>query len=371
MGEQENVPENKESLENEPLIDSSFRRLMIAINNERDALRLNWKSLKDEQALSRREAIQVRAETDEYCQKEKDKIDALIEEMQEEKRKVGLLMSANDTEIISLNVSGSEMEVPAKVLKAVKESYLSHMFSPAFIEQLPQKDGRYLLDFHPECFKIIVNYLHSVHCATITNQPVPATPYVHSDLKVPMSVLVDALKLEAFSPPNLIKSNGTSLITDEKNTVTATVQGWQVTHALYPMNPAKDSGFTVRILKNPDPRGGLAVGLVGKPPAGAATHQLVHPSGALYNSNNGIVMSQAIETNDTKKGLPFKDGTVIVVKYMPKTRKVQWFVNGQSVGQITIKSSDDTAEMFPCFALFTPEQMIQVDFKIHAAQSAQ
>jgi len=66
--------------------------------------------------------------------------------------------------------------------------------------------------------------------------------------------------------------------------------------------------------------------LVGKLPAGIATHQLVHPSGALYNSNNRIVMSQAIETNDTKKGLPFKDGTVIV-KYMPKIRKVQWLIS--------------------------------------------
>lgn len=353
-------------LESDPLIDSSFRRLMVAINNERDQLRTGWKALKDEKELHRKEAILMKQEADAYCDKEKAKIEKMTKEITKiQESLTNLMPDVDDTHIFALCVSGTNIDVPAGVIKAVPDSYLCHMFSDGFIDQLPNREGRYVLDFHPECFQIIINYLHAVSLAKKMRQPDPAVPFVPLELKVPMSVIVEALKLDAFTPPNLIRPGGTSLVTDEQNKVLATCQGWQITSALYPLNPARETGFSVKILKNPDPRGGLAIGLVGKAPTGNLIHQLVQPTGVLYNSNNGIVMSPVVKTNDTKKGLPFKEGTLIVVKYTPKQRKVQWYMNGQSLGHVIVKQDDEeSAEMYPCVALFAPDQTIQIDFKI-------
>lgn len=350
-------------MENEPLIESSFRRLLVAIENERDALRTSWKSLNDEREARKKENQRLKDETINWCQKERDKIDAKMKEVEDIRQKVSLL-TVDDDHVFKLTVADQEIDVPRSVLTALPESNLAHMFADEFVSKIPKIKDRYVVDFHPLCFRIVVNYLHAVSLARRTKQPEPAVPHVPIELRVPMAVMVDAFKLDQFLAPNSICSNGTSLLVESGSTVKATCQGWQVLNALQPLNPAKESGFTVKIVSNPDPRGGLAIGVVGQSPTGLLVHQLMQPSGIIYNSNNGIVQSQAVESNDTQKGLPFKEGTTVMVKFTPKQRKVQWVVNGQSIGFCTVRAKDDTAELFPCFALFSPGQIIKVEFRI-------
>jgi len=336
----------------------------VAIENEREGLRVSWKQLNDEKESRRKENLQMRQETEKWCLSEREKIEAAWKEVEEIRDKVGTLVP-EDTHVYHLSVSGCDIDVPRQVLKALPKSHLSQMFADEFIDNVPKENDRYVLDFHPECFKIIVNYLHAVNLADRSSRAEPAVPHVPTALRVPMAVLVDALKLDPFRPPNSIRPNGTSLVVEaDGGKVTATCQGWQVLSAIHSLNPANESGFTVKIVSNPDPRGGLAIGVVGKPPIGTLVHQLTQPSGVIYNSNNGIVVTPVVETNDTHKGLPFKEGTTVSVKYTPKSRKVQWFVNGQSLGNCQVKDADDTEEIFPCFALFSPGQSIKVDFGI-------
>lgn len=349
--------------ENEPLIESSFRRLLAAIENEREGLRASWKQLNEERESRRKESLQVAEETKKWCEAERQKVEAAWKEVEEIRSKVEILL-AEDTEVFNLLVSGTEMDVPRHVLKALPKSHLSHMFTSEFINTIPRQEDRYVLDFHPECFQIIVNYLHALNLTNRSGSPEPAVPHVPNSLRVPMAVLVDALKLDPFVPPNSIYPNGTSLVVEDNSKLTATCQGWQVTSAIHSLNPALESCFTVQILRNPDPRGGLAIGVVGKPPIGALVHQLTQPSGVIYNSNNGIVVTPVVETNETHKGRPFKEGTTVSVKYTPKSRTVRWFVNGQSLGNCQVKNADEMEEIYPCFALFSPGQTIKVDFDI-------
>lgn len=223
------------------------------------------------------------------------------------------------------------------------------------------KDSRYVLDFHAGCFRLIVDYLHALSLASTAKLPEPAIPTVPGSWRIPMAVMVDALKLDAFTPPNRIRPDGTSL-SIEDNRIKATCQGWQVVSALYSLNPIKATCFSVKVVQNTDTRGGLAVGLVGKPPSGASVHQIAQPTGLLYNSNNGVSQSSVLETNDAVKGLPFTEGATVTVKFDPKPRKVQWYLNGQSVGHCIVKRIEEVSELFPCFALFSPGQIIQVDF---------
>lgn len=167
--------------------------------------------------------------------------------------------------------------------------------------------------------------------------------------------------MDAFTPPNRIRPGGTSLAIEE-NRISATCQGWQVVTAMYSMNPARASAFSVKIVENSNAKGGLAIGLIGKPPTGHAIHQITLPTGILYNSNNGVAASQVIETNDAQKGLPFMEGSTVTVKFEPRERNVQWSMNGQCLGQCTVKEIEEAYELFPCFALFSPGQVIQVKF---------
>eukprot|EP00397_Hematodinium_sp_SG-2012_P049428 GEMP01057001.1.p1 GENE.GEMP01057001.1~~GEMP01057001.1.p1 ORF type:complete len:355 (+),score=58.13 GEMP01057001.1:40-1104(+) len=350
-------------MESEPLIESAFRRLLVAIDQERESLRAAWKVFNEEQELQKRQNIEDREETEAWCASERARLDASRKEFEIIKEKAVMLAEANSV-TLALCVSGEDMDVPSSVLIAQPDSILAHMLSKESIGKLPMTaDGnRYVLDFHPGCFRIIVDHLHAVSLAQTAKLPEPAIPIIPASLRIPMAVMVDALKLDAFTPLNTLRPDGTSL-SIEDNRVAATCQGWQVVSALHSMNSAKPTCFSVKIIQNPDTRGGLAIGLVGKPPSGGAVHQIAQPTGLLYNSNNGVAQSLVLETNDARRGLPFTEGSTVTVKFVPKLRKVQWFLNGQSVGHCIVKAVEDASELFPCFALFSPGQVIRVDFR--------
>jgi len=174
-------------IDTESLIESSYCRLLSAIEQERERLRGEWQSLKNDRQSFLREASLAREETEVWCAAERAKIDAEHENLRKRKEKVALLVAAQ-TGTLPLLVSGERMDISANILSTQPESYLAHMFMPESIKKIPKKDGCYVLDFHPKCFRIIVNYMQALYLTRQAKRAEPALPIIPHDIRIPMTV---------------------------------------------------------------------------------------------------------------------------------------------------------------------------------------
>merc|ERR1719409_2542850 len=125
------------------------------------------------------------------------------------------------------------------------------------------------------------------------------------------------------------------------------------------------SYFEVKVLENPDPRGGLAVGVCNHVPQDAEIHTIRLTNSVLYNSNNGLV-GDAFGAEDVAKGLQLNKGSSLGIKHDLATHSLTWYLNRQPVGtcQFKVDMVENMRVMYPCFALYVPNQEISVAFHI-------
>jgi hypothetical protein len=238
------------------------------------------------------------------------------------------------------------------------------MFSDAFIGNIPRdSDGCYFLDFNPVCFGLILKYLRKRR-----DQPDAPPPMIPATQQQNMDMLAEALKLKAFMPINRMSNvHGTSLkvIPTPRNTweIEASTEGWQVVAAAYPIPMASTAYFEIRVIRNQEQRGGLAIGLCGHIPQGQEIHTIRLADSVLYNSNIGIIGDAFVADNVTK-GIRFEAGDLFGVKHDVADHRLEWFHNGHSIGSSTLKTAclERMLQIYPVIALMSKGQRIEAVF---------
>mmetsp|Transcript_46343 Transcript_46343/g.136951 ORF Transcript_46343/g.136951 Transcript_46343/m.136951 type:complete len:401 (-) Transcript_46343:130-1332(-) len=351
--------------DNEALIESSFRRLLASIESERETIRNTWLQIENEHGTTSQELERLRQDTDEWCEVERHKITKMWSKIDKLRDDYSVLWKSEVEEMmLHLNCAGTLFDVPKKYLTVVEGSYLNHMFSNAFIASVPRmKDDRgrerYFLDFNPVCFAYIVEFMKGRF-----ENPKSQPPAIPPEQQQNMDLLAEALHLTVFMRPNGIPQiHDTSLLV-RGSSIQATLQGWQVITAQDPMPMSGASYFEVKVLKNPEKNaGGIAIGVCGHVPSGTEIHSIRLKHSVLYNSSVGPI-GDMIAVDNVAKGLQFKEGHTIGVRHNIATRTLQWYHNRLSVGSCTLRGEllENMRVMYPVFALYEPEQKIEVDF---------
>lgn len=355
-------------LDNTAAIESSFQRLLGAIENERDQIRATWEEIEQESDITTAELGRLKQETEDWVRNEKGKIDKEWNRLDSLTERMRQFFPNPDTiQVLHINCSGKAFTVPRSTLCLVEESKLSMMFSEPVINQIPRdQEGRLYLDINPALFSIIVEYLQNRRLRA--DAPVPVIPVVH---RQSMEELAEALNLTPFMFENRIATvHNTSLyvypIPNMPSTymIQAMHPGWQVISAENPLSMARSSYFEVKILANPNPSGGLAIGICGHIPSGDEVHSIHLSYSVLYNSHNGLV-GDCFDDDSVQKGVEMKKEDVFGVRYEPTQNGLIWFYNRKVIGASILKQDyiEKMTTLYPVFALYDPETRIQVDFK--------
>ena len=129
-------------------------------------------------------------EFNKIIQEERKKMQAEVEVFNTYKQ--GLNVS--DGDIIQLNVGGQKFTTTRSTLRQINGSLLATMFSGSMERSLKHdQDGAVVLDFNPEHFSWILNYLRAKKISTPKNPPV--LPEVAKDQKENFNILFDYLGL--------------------------------------------------------------------------------------------------------------------------------------------------------------------------------
>eukprot|EP00448_Togula_jolla_P024749 CAMPEP_0170592170 /NCGR_PEP_ID=MMETSP0224-20130122/12787_1 /TAXON_ID=285029 /ORGANISM="Togula jolla, Strain CCCM 725" /LENGTH=378 /DNA_ID=CAMNT_0010916069 /DNA_START=49 /DNA_END=1185 /DNA_ORIENTATION=- len=352
------VLEALRAIESDALVDSSFRRLAAALEAEREKVRGTWLQIEQERDSTVAELEHLRKETEDWCFAEGQKqeaewrrLDTLSEQMSK--------FWPEKSEILELNCSGRLFTLSKGTLCGVKGSYLSQLFSEDFESSIPRdSEGRYFLDFNAECFALIVEFLQNRRLRP--DAPIPVVP---SGLRSSMDHLAEALRLTPFLRENRISAQHNTSLSVERNTVSSRHMGWQVISAEQPLPVASSSYFEVTVVANPDPRGGLAVGLCGHIPQGAEVHSLCLNYSVMYNSNNGLT-GDCIDCMNVDKGVRLVEGSKLGISHDVESHTLTWYFNGASIGTVSIRPDclEHMKSLFPVFALYVPNQKLRVDF---------
>lgn len=344
------------AIDNDALIESSFRRLLAAIESEREKIRSTWKEVEVDRDNQCQELERLRADTMEWCHREKQKIEAEWKRIEELDSKM-MVLRMEDQTVLEVNCSGQFFSLPRGCLASVKESYLTNMFSDAYLSSMPKdSQGRYLLDFNPTCFGLIVEWLLNKR-----HQPDAPTPFVPLEQQANMDMLAESLRLTAFQRKNRVSPVHTTSLLVKENTIEASHTGWQVIATQFPLSTATNSYFEVKVLANPDPRGGMAIGICNHMPQASEIHSIRLANSILYNSNNGI-MGDAYGAEDVTKGLQLAEGATMGVKFECETKRLLWYFNRKPVGvtEFLLDKMDEMRTLFPVFCLYQAEQKLSV-----------
>lgn len=352
-------------VETDALIESSFRRLLTAIESERDQIRGSWQRLQQERETTTSELERLKIETEEWCRSEQQRIDQEWKRLDKLSEKMSDMWPQN-LDIIEINCSGEVFTLPKQTLCSIEGSVLSQMFSDTFIKEIPKDEqGRFYLDFNPQCFSLVVEYLRNRRLRR--DAPLPVVPQAQ---QLNMELLAEAWKLKPFLRENRVNPvHGTSLYLSGElgNQVRATHPGWQVISAQYALPMAGPSYFEVRIRCNPDAKGGLAIGVCARVPQGPEIHSIRLPNSVMYNSGNGLIGDCFDpETTEVTKGLKLVEGESIGVRHEPgPVQRLLWYHNRTYIGCMVFKPEfkEQMRTVYPVFALYVPEQSILVDFR--------
>jgi hypothetical protein len=240
------------------------------------------------------------------------------------------------------------------------------MFSRQSISEMGRDpQGRIVIDFNPECFTILVEYLHNRRLRP--DAPVPVIP---SRLKGSMDKFAERLRLKPFLTENKISPvHSTSLWVDsERNSIQATHPGWQVISTTHPL-PDIGGYIEISIENNPNCKGGMAIGVCGHIPQGSEVHSISVPDCMLYNSCNGI-LGDCIDGHDVKKELPLEAGSTIGIKNDLQSHRVLWYYKSkdslkvEKIGSTILREDalDRMRQLYPVFAMYVPDQRVKVHF---------
>ena len=112
----------------------------------------------------------------------------------DEKTKMMQIDNKSD-DVISLNVGGESMTCLRSTLCQIDGSLLATMFSGRWEDRLTKdKDGNVFLDYDPECFKFILNYLRAKKMQSPERQAIILSP--PQEKKNDYWILIDYLGLE-------------------------------------------------------------------------------------------------------------------------------------------------------------------------------
>lgn len=350
---------NYASIDTEALIESSFRRLLAAVESERERIRSMWNQIEQERAVSEHGLAQYTADTNEWCTREREKVDMAYQQLEEATVRMRVMHPQDCEEMLDINCSGKGITVPKSVICQLDESYLNVMFSQEFEQAIPRDpQGRLYLDYNPQCFELICQYLTAR--AKDPRAPLPAVP---PEQQRHMEVLAHALNVKQFLRPNVLPRRHSTSLLIRGAQITATHKGWQVVAAEHPLSQARDSYFEVEVLKNPDAKGGLAIGVVGHRPDGSEVHRITFDDGVLYNSHNGLV-GKAYAGEDVQRGCPLAEGCTFGVKYRVLDRAVVFYLNGHGIGTAMLKLElqHQLNALYPVIGMYVTEQQVEVDF---------
>ena len=88
-----------------------------------------------------------------------------------EERQRMMQILVKDDDVISLNIGGKNMAASRSTLCQVEGSLIASMFSGRWEDRLKKdKQGNVFLDFNPDCFKLILNYLRAKKIETPRSQ---------------------------------------------------------------------------------------------------------------------------------------------------------------------------------------------------------
>jgi hypothetical protein len=253
--------------------------------------------------------------------------------------------------------------IPRATLRQITESELARMFSDQMLPNLAvDAEGRILLDFNPECFSLVVEYLQNRRLKK--DCPIPHIPREHV---INMEVLAERLKLTPFLKLNEISPVHTTSLHVLGNVVTSAHPGWQVISAKHPFSMTGVSYFETKIIKNPDTKGALAVGICNRIPSGDEVHSIRLVGSVLLVSGAGL---KGDMVQDEHMGqipqVPLAPGNVLGISHDASTNNVVWFLDGRPLGTTPLRKDRIglMRTLYPVFAMYIPEQKIKVEFDL-------
>jgi hypothetical protein len=336
---------------------------LASVESEREGIRNTWQHVNDQRANTASHLEQLRQETEEWCWGERQKIEAEWNRLDKLRERMSVLWP-DDREEIPINCSGTLLKLEKSDLCSIEGSFLNHMFSDAFIGNIPRdSDGNYFLDFNAECFRIILKFLKDRR-----DRPDAPLPIIPATQQQNMDMLAEALKLKSFMPINRMNNvHGTSLKVRPTNRnsweIEANTDGWQVIAAAYPIPMASTAYFEIHIITNKELRGGMAIGLCGHIPQGTELHTIRLTDSVLYNSNIGII-GDAFAADNVTKGIRFEAGDRLGIKHDAKEHRLEWFHNGHTIGCASLKPQclERMLQIYPVMALMSKGQKIEAIF---------
>jgi len=361
------------AVESDALIESSFRRLLSSIEAERGAIRGTWQQLQQDRDGTTAELERLRQDTEEWCYSEQQKIDA------EWKRLDTLTLTLNhlfphteEADLLKINCSGRTFTIPRGTLCSIEGCKFNELFSQEGVKAIPPgpEPGSIFLDFNPVCFGLVVEYLQNRRLRL--DSPLPVIPAAQQKN---MEMMAEAWRIRPFLRENRINPvHGTSLHLSGLR-LRATHPGWQVISAQNPLPMAASSYFEVKVVANPDPKGGwCAFGVCTHIPSGQEVHSIRVPESAMYASNNGVIGNMVAneDAENVAKGIKFTEGSIVGIRHDVGSKSLQWYFNRKLLGTTAIKEEmlEKAQSLFPVFALCEPEQQIEVNFHPDEPSSA-
>lgn len=367
------APTLLKAVENDALVEQAFRRLLSSLESERDKLRETAQRIDETREHTTMEMLHLREENERWCTAELHKANTETERLDKITDRLVSFWPESMEPPLEIKCSGRPFTLPRNLLCSVKESHLALMFSDDGLNELTRDptDGRFILDFNPVCFSLMVDYLWNRRLRSDAPTPIVPAEQQHN-----MDRLAEALYFTPFLKLNRITQfHGTSLQV-VGNTLAGSHPGWQIASAQYALSLVRTTYFDVRILFNPDSKGGLAVGLCGHVPQGAEVHSIHLSECAMYVSGNGPLGDAIAPDEAAPEAIkaPFSNGSVLRVIYDPDAPKspdgtvrgctIEWVLDGYSLAKVFIAADMESRmrSVYPVFAIYMPGQKIAVEF---------
>jgi hypothetical protein len=337
----------------EALLESSFRRLLSAIESEKARVRAEAKRIETERTETTSVLEELKRSTDEWCTNKEVEIRQSWSKL-DETAEVMKKLIPHKSNLVDLRCGDDTYTLPRTLLD-FEEAYLGKLVDRGLQGELPRDaQGRLVLDFDPPCFRILIEFLQSRRL-----EPKCPTPTIPPELWRNMEVQLDALNVKAFSRENRLSRFTHTSLKVTVNTVESTYDGWQVVTGEDPLSTSKDAYFEVTVEKNTDPKGGLAIGILGHVPTGDEVHGVHFEDGVLYNSNNGL-LGAGVGVEDVTANVTFEEGSVIGLRWQT-AGQLTWYKNGKSIGTCVLRPGMSDL-VYPALAIYPKQTRLRVDF---------
>lgn len=355
------------AVEDEAPVEPSFRRLRSALESEKERLRGVADSLEQERVHTTQEVMRIRQQNDEWCHRETHKVEIEWNRLDAVNELLSQFFPEEPSDPIYLRVKGRVFVLSRHLLLGIQGSKLYTLLTEErYLQEIPFIEGYYELDFNPECFEIVVQYMQNYRL-----NPKSPIPIVPKEQLINMELMAEELRLEAFMSKNSIAQLHTTSLQVSGNLVRSTHPGWQFISSVRPLSIAKVSYFETQIVWNPDSKGGLAIGVSAHVPRGSEVFSIKQPNSMLYVSENGV-MSDSLNDTDAgairfgraPKPVAFNTGGCLGIRHDPIEQSITWYFNGVELQKNVIgeEFKDNMKTLYPIFGMFIPDQKIQVDF---------